>query len=143
MRRAAERLVAALGLGALLAAAAGCGRAPVDVTGGVTYQGRAVEVGSVTLVGDDGRPVTVALEGGRFAATVPAGPVRVGVSSYDPGVQLAALRRDGPVPPEVEAEYAARRAKWFPVPPQYGDPRRSGLEFVAGSPGQAVELDLK
>ena len=135
--------VACVALAVAITAVAGCGSRRADISGRMTYQGKTIEVGSVTLLGVDGLPVICAINGGRYSGNVPVGSVRVGINSFDPAVQLQAYQRDGAVPADIKAELTAQRAKWFPVPGKFGDPRASGLVINVTGTGETFDFDLQ
>ena len=74
------------GLLGLLAVAPGCGPRTGTAAGKVTYQGKPVVWGSVTLRAADGslHQAGINLDGTYRVDRVPAGPAQVGVSSPDP-----------------------------------------------------------
>jgi hypothetical protein len=70
----------------VLLALAGCGSGTGAVTGRVTFRGKAVESGSVVLMGADNKLVSGPLDAeGRYALNgVPLGTVQVAVVSPNP-----------------------------------------------------------
>lgn len=112
-------------------------RAPAKGTlaGRVVCQGKPVLVGTIVVLGGDGklRAVPIEPDGSYQVAGVPQGKVQLGVISRDPAKvqerysklamptdRLAADDRAAPLPID--------KKKWFPVPKQYEDPHFSGLE---------------
>ncbi len=133
MSRAILVLVAA-GLLAL----PGCGARTAAVAGKITYQGKPVVSGSVTLKASDGTVHQIGInpDGSFRLDAVPVGPAQVGVASPDP--KPSARARDGddarvPTPPPVVG--------WFSLPAQYADPAKSGLTVQVG--GGSGDLDLR
>lgn len=137
---------------------AGCGSGRVDVAGEVSMNGKPVVYGSVTLVAADGIGYAGEIQpDGTFQVTgVPAGPVKIGVSSPNPrGIAQAAAggRKD-----KTELNFAGNRrretnptvpatavlppeivAKWFQIPERYEDPAKSGAAGQAKR-GQKIEI---
>jgi hypothetical protein len=129
------------GLLALLALAPGCGPGVGTAAGKVTYQGKPVVWGSVTLRAADGSMHQIGInpDGTYRLDRVPVGPAQVGVSSPDPKPS-ARLREGGearlrafPPPPPPGA--------WFPLPAKYADPATSGVTMQVG--GGPADIDLK
>ncbi|MDY3560743.1 hypothetical protein R5W23_001989 [Gemmata sp. JC673] len=128
----------------------GCGPARTDVTGTVTYKGKSVVYGTVSVVGSD--QVTyygTIQESGAFTVSgVPVGPVKLGVFSpdpyFEPPISAAekarheeARRASGvPVPPKPP------KGKWFRLPGKYADPLTSGLTAELTNPGSPIDLRL-
>jgi hypothetical protein len=129
------------GLFALFALAPGCGPGTATVAGKVTYQGKPVVWGSVTLKAADGSVHQIGLnaDGTYRLDRVPVGPAKVGVSSPDPAPSARAKSLEDarvpagppPLPPGA----------WFPLPAKYADPATSGVTVqVGGGPG---DIELK
>ena len=130
MSRAALALFAA-GMVAL----SGCGPSTATVSGKVTYQGKPVVSGSVTVKAADGTVHQIGLnpDGSFRLDAVPTGPATVGVASPDPKPS-SRFEKDDPRRPEPVAG-------WFPLPPKFADPATSGLTLTVGS--GSADLDLK
>ncbi|QEL15583.1 peptidase associated/transthyretin-like domain-containing protein [Limnoglobus roseus] len=129
---------------------AGCGPSRTDVAGKVSYRGRPVVYGTVSVIGSDQITYYGAIQtDGSFAVRhVPVGAVRIGVYSPDPYFEL-------PVPPNVKKQIeAARRAQgveelpkplkgqWFKIPPKYADPLTSSLTAQVEGPSPIIECSL-
>ena len=128
--RLAAALVLALGLN-------GCGPGTAAVAGKVTYQGKPVVWGSVSLQAADGSMHQIGLNAdGTFRLdAVPVGPARVGVSSPDPKPSPRAIAAGETAGPQLPP------GAWFPLPAKFADPSTSGLTLrVGGGPG---DIDLK
>ncbi|MBA4063317.1 MAG: hypothetical protein C0501_06315 [Isosphaera sp.] len=140
MAPGSERRAAALGLAAALLAAAGCGPATTVAAGKVTFQGKAVAWGTVTLAGPDGtvRQGLISPDGGFSIPDVRAGTVRVGVVSGNPEAKRGADAGDrrGPPPPKLPP------GAWFPLPERFADFNTSGVTAEVKA-GQPLEIDLK
>ncbi|HEY1186184.1 MAG TPA: hypothetical protein VGE74_00945 [Gemmata sp.] len=152
-RRVTRRGVLLALLGAALVTATGCGPARTDVTGTVTYKGRPVVYGTVSVIGPD--QVTyygTIQENGTFSVQgVPVGPVKLGVFSPDPyfeppisaaeKARIAEARRaSGATPPPLPLK--PPKGKWFRLPGKYADPLASGLTAEAAPGGAGIELRL-
>ena len=139
MRRATPLLL-------LLGALTGCGQGRGDLAGNVTYNGKPVVRGSVSVAPAGQPPKTVPIEDGRYAvADVPAGAVKIAVHSPNPDESVV-ISRD---PPAAKPKGKAKAAKgpdpggWFPIPEKYGHFDRSELRFQV-APGQnKFDLELK
>jgi len=136
---------------AALAAVAGCGPSRSDVTGTVSYRGRPVVYGTVSVIGSDQMTYygTIRLDGTFSVAGVPTGPARVGVYSPDPYFEP-------PIPPAVRAKAEeARRAagievaprppkgQWVRLPPKAADPLTSGLAVDVAAQPTVVDLRVE
>ena len=132
---------AALGLVTLLALTPGCGPSNATVAGKVTYQGKPVGWGSVTLRAHDGSYHQIGLnpDGTYRLDRVPVGPAKVGVSSPDPtpssrfkggGGDERAATPPPPPPPGV----------WFPLPAKFADAATSGVTVEVGAGSADIEL---
>lgn len=137
------RTIATLGLMIGLALASGCGPRAAKVAGKVTYNGKPVVTGSVTLKAVDGTIHQVGIKpDGTFEMEklVPVGPAQVGVSSPDPKPSARALAGGdsrvpaGPPPPPPGA--------WFPLPAKFADPATSGVTIQVGS-SPTIDIELK
>lgn len=128
---------ARMAVGLALFVVVGCGGGRGDLSGAVTYKGKPVESGSVTAAGSDGLPKTAFISDGRYEVRdLPAGPIRLSVSSPDPGQAPRRSLKGGPPLPKGD------RTGWFPLPEKYGDLATSGLtaELAAGSSSHNIEL---
>ncbi|MBX9578766.1 MAG: carboxypeptidase-like regulatory domain-containing protein [Gemmataceae bacterium] len=134
------RPAAGAALAVLAVVLPGCGPRTATVEGKVSYQGKSVVWGSVTLRAADGTVHQVGLNpDGTYRLTgVPVGEARVGVSSPDPKPSARLARSEdervkaptgGPPP-----------GAWFPLPARYADPETSGVTVRVGGPG---DIDLK
>lgn len=125
-------------VGVALVALAGCGAGRGDLSGTVSYQGKAVESGSVAAVGSDGQPRTGFIADGRYEVKdLPAGPVKLAVSSPDPGKVPRRSLRGGPAPAKAD------RTGWFPLPEKYADLSKSELTADLTAGPNTHDIDLK
>ena len=132
------RVTARLCLGVFLATLLGCGGGRADLAGTVTYKGAAVKSGSVSVVGSDGLPKTAAIVDGRYEVKgVPAGAVKLAVSSPDPVKSRPRSRNKDEPPPKVSAD------GWFPIPDRYADFNTSELATSLAAGPNAFDIDLK
>ncbi len=128
------------GLFLLLLLSSGCS-GTASPAGKVTYQGKPVVWGSITLQAADGSMHQVGLElDGRYQLEgVPVGLAKVGVSSPDPTpsarVKNSTDPRVGKGPPPPP------RGAWLALPAKFADPGTSGVTLQVGS-GPA-DIDLK
>lgn len=128
----------------------GCADKVVEVKGKVTYQGKEVCGGGIQLVAKNNQVYggTIAEDGTYIVSGVPAGEVKIGVSSPDPSNNTAATMRSsrsgaaglGGAAKKGEAA-PAKNSKWFKIPDKYSDPDKSGLTGVAGT--APLDVDLK
>jgi len=149
MNRVPALTIVCLQAALLALSAAGCGLARCDVSGKVTYQGKAIVCGCILLVGADGLPITANLsaEGEYEAKQVPVGKVDVAVYSLDParardpeqarGAEGDLLDKRNWMNPEVD------RSKWFPIPRRYEMVQTSGLSAELKRGQNTVDFDLQ
>lgn len=145
-------------VGLMVLAAVGCGGGKTDAKGKVTYQGKTVVWGSVTLVDSTGQyhQGPIDLEGNYTIANVPAGKVKIAVTSPDPYAGAGRPKpsgtfggkgQDGDDPrlkfkrePVAEQPKPAP-GKWFPLPDKVNDPTNSGLTGEL-SRGKALDIAI-
>ena len=118
---------------------AGCGGGTGDLKGTVTYKDQPLRLGSVVVVGRDGVPRSGTIqEDGSFSVTgVPAGPVKIAVSSPNPGEQVVGLRKKDDVKPVADS------SKWVAIPDKYGDFDKSELVFNLKKRSNTFDIELK
>jgi len=141
----------------LALAVAGCGDRAVAVRGKVTYQGKPLTGGSVTLVGPTGLVYSGAVQpDGTYAIEgVPAGSVKVGVTGpparatakpapggRDGGRGGDATSRGAPDAAAPAPTPAAPSGPSVSVPPQFADPNGSGLTATVEA-GKPLDIDVK
>ena len=118
----------------------GCGPSGTTVEGKVTYQGKSVVWGSVTLVASDGSVHQVGIEtnGTYTIPKVPLGGAKVGVESSAPPKPNPNRgdARGSAAPPTPPA------GAWFAIPVTLADPKTSGVTLDIRS-GQPADIDLK
>jgi hypothetical protein len=140
---------------------AGCGASsqPVDVSGKVTYQGKAVVCGTVTLVdpGGNAKSGNIGPDGTYTVKGVSPGTVKVAVMSLDPARPLNPLGAAGEGTDDTARAPAAApavtdrsnwtepnvdRSKWTPLPKKYEYAHTSGVT-VDVKAGENTGVDIK
>lgn len=138
------RPTAVLLLAALLA---GCGAKTADVSGTVTYKGKAVTSGSVGFyAGETAAPVVVAIgPDGRYKAPgVPVGPVKATVYSPNPKEEASEIRSHAKDRPDVEAAAGGADPKtWVALPDKYADPTKTDLSYTIKPGANDLNIELK
>jgi hypothetical protein len=137
----------------IVGAIAGCDGKVATVTGKVTFQGKPIVFGTVSIIGPDGMTQSGPIQpDGSFSVPgVGVGEGKVAVTSLKPpdGTDGKAKRggRDAgghdderAMPPEAAAPADVLK-NWFPIPPKYGDHKQSGLTIPVGD-GKPVTIDL-
>ena len=152
LRRRQARSLGVAGFGLLLALTSlGCGGVG-DVSGKVTYDGKAVTNGTVVVYASDGRPIhaDIQKDGTYVAPAVATGEAKFTVHSPDPTVPQQDLKkRGGGGDSERKPEDAKTTRpsvggkKWFPIPEKYGDPLQSGLSLKVVRGNNPFDIDLK
>lgn len=137
-----------------LVALAGCDSSVSTVSGKVTYKGKPVVFGTVSVTGPDGmtRSGPIEPDGSFSVSGVGVGEGKVTVTSLKPpdgsGGNAKRGGRDAGGPDDerdMQPEAAAPPEvvkNWFPIPPKYGDPKQSGLTVQVGS-GEPAVIDLQ
>jgi hypothetical protein len=107
----------------------GCGK-PV-ARGKVSYKGQALNSGSVTFVGADGKEKSSAInpDGTYSIIEPPKGEVKVGVSVSTASGSISAPPPGAPRPVIIPATYA--------------DPKTSGITKTVGKGSQTIDIDLQ
>lgn len=148
----------AIGVALVALALAGCSDRAVAVRGKVTYQGKPLAGGSVTLVGPTGLVYAGAVQAdGTYTIDgVPAGSVKIGVTGPPnrSAAKPAPGGRDGGRGGDVTSRGAPDGAAPAPPPPaptagpsvsvpaQFADPNASGLTGTVES-GKPLDIDVK
>lgn len=137
LRRSALRPAVAVALFVLAAGCAGRG----DVSGKVTYQGKALVWGTIQIEGSDGvlKQSNIGSDGTYSVQGLAPGEAKVAVSSLNPNsadFQPRVAEGHQPPPrPQVKG--------WFPVPATYDTPHKSGVVITVKSGANAINIDLK
>jgi len=144
MEKAMNRCLRALPL-IVLAGLAGCGSNTATVSGKVTYQGRPVTSGTVIALNPDGtaKSWVILPDSTYMIEGVQKGHVKFGVFSPDPVRATSILKGKKGVAKESADTKAAERAGWFPLPPELGDPEKSGLACDVSTSHVQYDLELK
>ena len=127
----------------LVLAACGCGEEKATVSGTVRYRGKPLKSGTVTFTGTGNRTFAAKIdEQGRYTVSgLAAGSATATVTSPRP---VPAPRIKLPQPVEgAEGPSPAAQRGWFAIPPQYGEPNRSGLRYTLTGGDNNVDIDLK
>jgi hypothetical protein len=134
IRRSAFRLSACLAWCLFLSCAGGCGPSRGTVSGKVTYKGKPVVWGTVTVVASDNMSYAGAItsEGAYAIPNVPHGPVKFCVTSPNPDAKkrpAETLPKHGgdDLPGADPAGALPPTGSWFPIPEKYADFQQSGL----------------
>jgi hypothetical protein len=133
---------------ALFAAAlAGCGGGKADVSGKVSYKGKLLTSGTVSMIGPDGivRQGTIGGDGTYAVTGVAAGKVQIGVLSLNPAGDGRGGRRPGGGNRVAAAPSASSpdNASWFAIPGKYQEPTTSGLSAVFASGSNQYDIQLE
>jgi hypothetical protein len=117
----------------------GCGPGRGDLTGTVSYQGKALKVGSVSVLGSDGIPKTDSIrdDGTFLVRDIPAGTIKIAVNSRDPAKSQPKTRKKGAPPPKAD------RTGWFPIPEKYSDFAKSELSLTLNRGANSWDIELK
>ncbi len=119
---------------ALALAMVGCGSGTSTLSGKVTYQGRPVLSGYVTVVNEDGTASSGVIQpdGTYTVEGVKRGHVRIAIVSPDPARAHSVLNKGD----HKDAKAGHGHTKpgtngWYPLPANLGDPEKSGLTLDA------------
>jgi hypothetical protein len=142
----AKRLTAYTGVALLLPALAGCGGGKAEVAGKVSYKGKPLAAGTVSMVGPDGivRQGVIGADGTYAITGVAAGKVQIGVASPRPAGDGRGGRRPAPGS-RIAApgpDDAPDTSKWFPIPDTYQEPSTSGLTTILKGGANRYDIDL-
>lgn len=134
----------------LMLAAGGCAAGRGDVSGKVTYKGKALVLGTVQLQAADKTllQANIGNDGSYSIPGVPVGEARFAVSSTNPqGPDSQPLARGErgergerqATPPKAAPPVAG----WFPIPSEYGDINKSRLAYTVKKGPNTYDIDLK
>jgi hypothetical protein len=150
----------------LVGLTAGCGASQGTVSGKVLYRGQPLTGGAVTYFPDSGKgafTTRIKPDGSYSLPKVPVGKVRIAIAPaaqrhMDPQMQAMARAvksgKDRPSPEMIEKMPPNMRAALEespspgpgrppPIPPQYTDPDKSGLEYTVTGGSQTHDIELK
>jgi hypothetical protein len=126
----------------------GCNKPVGQVSGHTSYQGKALDHGTVTLVANDGSywPGEINSDGSYLVANVPPGKARVIVTSIDPRfaedakkiIEQARRNTTGEAKP-----LNLDPGRYHNLPDQYGDLQKSGLEVEVHPGPNTFDITLK
>jgi hypothetical protein len=130
----------------------GCGPGVGDLSGSVSYKGKKVKVGTVTVFGGDGvvKYGLIDRDGNFTVKDVCGGDVRICVASPHPKESLpysagnVTAKDKGPKRdiPKVTMDPVDLK-NWFEIPEQYQYPDKSGLTFQMRSGANTFNIELK
>ena len=135
-----------VGIGLLLLVGVGCQEGKGRVSGKVSYNGKPLALGSVTFKASDKNfhQGNIGLDGSYDVPGVSLGSALVAVNSSDPEVDYMGKRTlTEQEVSERTTQQAAEKARWFPIPEAYSDPKTSGLSFQVGKGRNQYDIDLK
>jgi hypothetical protein len=117
----------------------GCGPGRGDLSGKITYQGKSLRSGSISVLDSEGVPKSGLIQddGSYLVQDIGAGPIKIAVISPDPGQSQPRPRKKDVPPPKVD------RTGWFAIPEKYSDFDKSELSFDLRSGPNAWNIDLK
>lgn len=138
-------LAARFGVFATMLLAAGCGAGRADVAGKVTYKGKLLATGTVSMVGPDGivRQGAINPDGSYTVTGVAAGKVQIGVLSPRPVADVRGGRRGGGNRLAPPADAAPATSGWFAIPTTFQEPSTSGLSTVLASGSNQHDIKLE
>jgi hypothetical protein len=123
---------------------AGCARPRASVSGKVTYKGKPVTSGNVVIIGQDGKaspPGAIGTDGSYVIDGAPVGHVKAAVDNPPPPEPPPNAPKT-PNDPEVQQDKQLA-ARYVATPPQYRDPKKSGLEHDLQSGSNTWNIELK
>jgi hypothetical protein len=126
--------------GLLGAAVSGCGAGRGDLSGTVSFAGKPLAHGSVLVVGSDGIAKGSPIQSdGTFAVKdIPAGAVKIAVTSPQPEKIKVGMRKQGEAPPpKVDS------TRWFRIPDKYGDFETSELRATIRRGTNKLDITLE
>ena len=129
----------------LMLIAVGCAASRGDVSGKVTYKGKALVFGTVQLQAADKtlKQANIENDGSYSIPGVPLGEARVAVSSINPQSSdtqpLVRGERGATTPPKAPPPVAG----WFPIPSDYGDINKSRLTYTVKKGPNTYDIELK
>src|SRR5262249_46163481 len=123
--------------------AVGCSSGMATMKGKITYQGRPVTFGSVTVLDEDSTAHSGLIEpdGTYTVEGVHPGKVTIGVSSPDP--RKSRHQRDRPKSSPTAKESGPPPPGWFPIPGHYATTHSSGLICTVTGRHFTYDIDLK
>jgi hypothetical protein len=128
----------------------GCGGKPTgDLSGSVTYKGKSVVHGTVTVYDTEGKPYQGGIDQGKYTVkNVPEGAVHIIVMSPDPGpAGTGAETPDGRGRPGREKRdvgpVGGQITGWFPLPKKYEDPNNTPFKTTVKAGMNPYDLELK
>ena len=123
-------------------AAIGCGGYG-DVSGKVTYKGKALVWGTVQFEGSDKmiKQGNINSDGTYSISGVASGEAKAAVSSINPKSSDFQLRRPQEGGPKANPRPEVKG--WFPIPEKYDTPFKSGLTYPIKAGENTIDIELK
>lgn len=130
-----------LGMALVMGAIIGCQRTG-DVSGKVTYQGKALVFGTVQFEGSDGsiKQTTINPDGTYSIQGMAIGEAKAAVNSPNPkSSDHQAIVREGQEPPPPRPEIPG----WFPIPTDYQDLSKPQLKYTIKGGANTINIELQ
>jgi len=132
----------------LMLVAVGCAAGRGDVSGKVTYKGKALVSGTVQLEAADKTlmQANIGNDGSYSIPGVPLGEAHIAVSSTNPqGPDSQPLVRGerGDRQPTTPPKAQPAVAGWFPIPSEYGDINKARLTYTVKKGPNTYDIELK
>jgi hypothetical protein len=133
--------------GAMILCLAGCGTRNAEFSGQVTYNGKPIFRGSITIEGEDKKVLVAAIgDDGTFSfPSIPAGKYKVGIICPQPPAEgqpaqdaLGKKRRDGG---GLAVDLNAAK-RWVRIPERYFEPGTSELSVEVTAPVTKKDFPL-
>lgn len=129
----------------------GCGPGKGALSGKVSYQGKPLPGGFITIVPEKGTAAQtvqgkIETDGTYSVSNIIAGPVKIGVQGLETPKYAEAM-----IPPSEMATRGKDTLKASPkatqpavkLPVDYGNPEKSGLRYTVTGGSQVYDIDLK
>jgi hypothetical protein len=124
----------------------GCGKSKGTVSGTVTYQGKPLPGGFITIIPEQGEAGAfrgkIEPNGAYRVSDIPAGPVKIGVQALEPPKHPEAMLSPEEIAKGAKAP-AISPGTYMRIPPIYNDPDKSGLGFTVNGGTQEHDIPLK
>jgi hypothetical protein len=114
-----------------------------DVSGKVSYKGKALVFGTVQYEASDKtiKQANIKEDGSYFIPGVPVGEAKVAVSSQNPqSSAFQPLHRGENLPPPKPRP---KLPGWFPIPEEYSDLSKPKLSYTVNRGQNTYDIDLK
>ncbi|MBY0460832.1 MAG: hypothetical protein K2V38_26230 [Gemmataceae bacterium] len=140
--------LAVLAAAVACAAVLGCGGKPTgDLSGSVTYKGKSVVSGTVTVYDSENKAYQGGIDQGKYTVkNIPEGSVQIIVLSPDPNTSEGSREEKGRKGREArpnEEPQGPKISGWFPIPRKYGETSSSPLKTTIKAGANPYDLELK